>query len=190
MQQSKGYRYLLTMIDRFTRWPEAIPLKDITTDTVIDAFFSGWVARFGAPETITSDRGSQFESRLFDAMTKLIGSNRIRTTAYHPSSNGMIERWHSTFKAAVMCHNAPTWIDALPTVLLGLRTSFKEDIKATAAELVFGTTLRLPGEFFIDDEFSPDPHIFVEKLRQQMRQVRPSPSAHHSQRRAFKHKTL
>lgn len=190
MPPSKGYRYLLTMIDRFTRWPEAVPLKDIAANTVVDAFFSSWVSRFGAPASITSDRGSQFESVLFDALSKLIGSARIRTTAYHPASNGMIERWHRSFKAAVMCQEASDWIEVLPTVLLGLRTSFKEDIKTSAAELVYGTTLRLPGEFFIDEEMSPDPQVFVEKFREQMRRVRSAPSAHHSKRKVFAHKTL
>lgn len=182
----KGYRYLMTMIDRFTRWPEAVPLQDITANTIIDAFYAGWVSRFGAPATITSDQGSQFESQLFDALNKLIGSSRIRSTAYHPASNGMIERWHTSFKAAVMCQEAFDWFE----VLLGLRTSFKEDIEATAAELVYGTSLRLPGEFFIDEEMQPEPQIFNEKFREQMRQVRSTPSAHNSKHKAFAHKTL
>ena len=59
-----GFRYLLTCVDRFTHWPEAIPLVDIRTETVTDAFFSGWIARFGTPATITTDRGGQFESKL------------------------------------------------------------------------------------------------------------------------------
>ena len=58
------FRYLLTCVDRFTRWPEAIPLVDIRAETVADAFFSGWIACFGTPATITTDTGAQFESKL------------------------------------------------------------------------------------------------------------------------------
>ena len=61
----KEFSYLLTVIDRFTRWPEAFPLPNITTATVAQAFVSGWVARFGVPSTITTDRGQQFESFLW-----------------------------------------------------------------------------------------------------------------------------
>ena len=187
---SRNCRYCLTMIDRYTRWPEAEPIPNIEADTVVDAFYRTWVARFGAPGVITTDRGSQFESKLFEAMTNLLGSKRVRTTAYHPASNGMIERWHRSLKAAIKCHALTEWTDVLPTVLLGLRTSFKDDIKATTAEMVYGTTLRLPGEFFVDEEPSVDPMMFLEKHRARMREVRSAPAAHHCRRKAFAHKTL
>ena len=73
----KGYSYLLTCVDRFTRWPEAFPLPDITTSTVASAFISGWITRFGVPSTITTDRGAQFESNLWTQLMRLLGSNRI-----------------------------------------------------------------------------------------------------------------
>lgn len=102
----------------------------------------------------------------------------------------MIERFHRSLKAVIRSHADVNWIKILPTVLLGLRASLKEDIKTSAAELVYGTPLRLSAEFFTDEDPSPDPQIFVEHLRQHMHKVRASPSAHHIKSKAFALKVL
>lgn len=185
-----GYKYCLTLIDRFSRWPEAIPLRDISAKTVSKAFYNDWIARFGAPRILTTDQGTQFESQLFTSLLSLTGCKRIRTTAYHPSSNGLVERWHRSLKAALMCHNTPNWADVLSTVLLGLRTHVRLDTGASPAEFVYGTTLRVPGEFFIQEDFTPDPQIFIEDFRQHMRQVKPVPTTHHIKKRPFQFKDL
>ena len=146
---SKGYTHLLTAVDRFTRWPEAIPLTDTSTETVAHGFLLGWVACFGVPASITSDRGGKFESDVWHRLMKLLGTHHICTTAYHPCANGLVERLHRQLKAALMAHSPQShWIDTLPLVLLGIHSALKEDIACTSAELVYGTTLRLPGEFF------------------------------------------
>ena len=177
-----NFRYCLTMIDRFSRWPEVVPIKDINADTIATGFYATWIARFGAPSTITTDRGTQFESYVFNALVKLVGCRHIRTTAYHPASNGMTERWHRSLKAAIRCHENKNWLEVLPTVMLGLRNSYKDDIKATAAEMIYGTPLRLPGEFFIDTE----PGKFtIDRFRRYMQTIRPTPTRHHSRRSYF-----
>lgn len=143
-----GHRYLLTMIDRATKWPEAYPLTEITAERVAETLYSGWISRFGPPITITTDQGRQFESDLFNRLMHRMGIERGRTSAYHPQANGMIERWHRSLKTALTARlSTSTWTRELPTVLLGLRTAVKEDIGKSTAELLYGQTLRLPGEF-------------------------------------------
>ncbi|CAI2729547.1 unnamed protein product [Schistosoma spindalis] len=87
---SHGYDHILTCIDRFTRWPEAIPITSITAETVAHRFVERWIALYGCPSTVTTDRGQQFESALFSSLTRLLGAERIRTTTYHPASNGLV----------------------------------------------------------------------------------------------------
>ncbi|GFU24768.1 hypothetical protein TNCV_793911 [Trichonephila clavipes] len=190
LPQSNGYTYCLTMIDRFSKWPEAQPLKDITAETVAEDFFSSWVSRFGTPAILTTDRGRQFESSLFKALSKLLGVQKCRTTGYHPQANGMIEELHHPLKSAIKCHATERWTEVLPIILLGLRASLKEDILCTPAELVFGTTIRLPGEMF--DSSKPDDDVvnFVSKLKSHMQSLHPKPPKHHGKRPVFIHPGL
>jgi len=79
------------------------------------------VSRFGVPLYLVTDRGRQFESELFDKLSSIIGFHRLRTTAYHPQSNGIIERVHRTIKTALKARGGE-WLQNLPAVLLGLRS--------------------------------------------------------------------
>ena len=165
---SQGCTYLLTCINRFTRWPEALPIQDSTADTVAQAFVSGWISRFGVPSTITTDRGQQFESSLWKHLMRLLGTQRIQTTAYHPIANGLVERFHQQLKGAIKCLSDTThWTKALPLILLGIRTTFKQDCRCTAAQLVNGTTLRLPGDYFTSTPTSSqlEPHSYATQLK-------------------------
>lgn len=193
---SKGNVYILTCIDRFTRWIEAFPMPDQTAETVAQHFFAGWIARFGTPTILTTDQGRNFESSLFRSVSKILGIDVRHTTGYHPQANGIIERCHRTIKAALMCRLGTArenWITELPIVLLGLRCAFKPDINASSAELVYGTNLRLPGEFFEKTSNnlninSSEPYIL--KLHQIFENLRSSETSWHASTKIFSHKAL
>nr|VZH96017.1 unnamed protein product [Spirometra erinaceieuropaei] len=141
-------------------------------------FLEHWISHYGVPSTITTDRGQQFESRLFNSLTNLLGCSRIRTTAYHPSSNGLVERFHRQLKASLRAHDNPShWSEHLPLVMLGIRTALKPELECSAAELVYGTTLRIPGDFFGHSQSSGDldPSDYVQRLRQAMTHLRATP---------------
>lgn len=157
-----------------------MPIPDMTADTVARAFIYHWVARFGVPSTVTSDRGTQFESVLFASITRLLGTSRIRTTAYHPISNGMVERFHRQLKTSLTATESHGWVEALPFVLLGIRTALKADIGCCSAELVYGTTLRLPGEFVADSkdtnlQANTDYSLRLRDIMSKLRAVPPRP---------------
>ena len=138
---------------------------DATAESCAQALLTGWISRFGVPVTITSDQGRQFESGLWSELMKLLGIQRHRTTAYHPQANGLVERFHRHFKEGLKARMAGNnWVNELPIVLLGIRTTLKEDLSCSSADLVYGTTLRLPGDFFTAPTIM-DPTSFVSQLR-------------------------
>jgi transposase InsO family protein len=105
---------VLTIIDRATRWPEVLPLQNMTARECADVFITGWVARYGVPQTVTTDRGTQFTSELWKSMCKTLGVHHVTTTAYHPQSNGMIERFHRQMKEGLRARECGTaWIEHL-----------------------------------------------------------------------------
>jgi transposase InsO family protein len=113
-----------------------------------DALISSWVSSFGVPAIITSDRGAQFTSGIWDALCSKLGVKHSTTLAYHPQSNGLVERAHRQLKEALESRLAgATWSYHLPWVLLGLRAAPKDDSNISSAELVYGVPLVLPGEF-------------------------------------------
>ena len=92
-----GYRFVLTAVCMATRWPEAIPLKSITARAVAEGMVNIF-SRTAIPLQILSDQGTQFLSSLVKDLCKLLGIQRLKTTAYHPQTNGTVERMHSTLE--------------------------------------------------------------------------------------------
>jgi hypothetical protein len=128
------------------RSPEAIPSPVIAVDTLAFTLSTGWISCFCCPQTITSDQGRQFESQLFHSLAKLCVIQLSLSTAHHLSANGLAGRFHWMLKVVIMCHEDKQWTEALPLVLLGIRTLFKADLQASVAELVYGEPLRIPVE--------------------------------------------
>ena len=121
LPSSEDCNYLLTIVDRFTRWPEAIPLPNAEAVTCAKALLRTWITRFGVPNTIISDQGRQFTSSLWRELNMVLGVKPQTTTAYHPQANGMVERFHRSL-------DGPRWMDELPIVMLGIRTTWKETL--------------------------------------------------------------
>ena len=113
LPSSQNCSYILTMIDRTTRWPEAVPLSSISTETCVKAFISTWISRFGIPATLTSVRGAQFISSFWAGVCRVLGNSA--------SQNGMFEHFHLSLKSSLRARAADyDWVSHLPLVLLGL----------------------------------------------------------------------
>ena len=156
---------------------------DVTAETVSRALLSGWICRFGCPQTITTDLEGQFDSQVFHCLAKLCGIHLCRMSPHHPAANGLVERLHRTLKAANICHADEQWTEALPLVLLGIRTAYKDDLHLSAAELVYG-------ELLAPSAPTIEPSAFIQQLRRSMDQLRSNPTARHSYPATFNNKDL
>jgi hypothetical protein len=159
---SEGATYVFTVIDRNTRWFEALPLNDISAKSCAVVLIQGWIVRYGVPAVITSDWGSQFTSALWDSLCTILGIKHMQTTAYHPQANGLVEQFHRQLKDARRARLAvPTWTAHLPWVLLGLRAAPREEDNISPAQAVFGTPIVLPGQVLDANANVNEPEFFI-----------------------------
>ena len=93
----KGHRYVLTLVDYATRYPEAVPLKNINTETGAEALLD-LHSRVGIPEEVLSDLGTQFVSECMQEVSRLLSIRRLTTTPYHTICNGLTEKFNDTLK--------------------------------------------------------------------------------------------
>lgn len=191
LPESGGFKNLFTIVDRYTRWTEAIPMKEATAPACARALLSGWISRFGVCDNMTSDRGRQFTSEVWAALSSVLGTEHKRTTSYHPQANGMVERFHRQMKASLKARlNTERWIDELPVVMLGIRAAPKEDIGCSPAELVYGTNIQVPGEFFERPRVNLPHSEFLKQLQDVMKTIRAQPPIHHGRQRTQVPRTL
>ena len=124
LPSSRGFTHLFTIVERTSRWPEAVPMSSTSAEDCARALISCWISRFGVPAKITSDRGAQFTSSLWAVLCSLLNISRSKTTSFHPQSNGLVERFHRSLKTSLRARLAGfDWFDHLPLVMLGLWTT-------------------------------------------------------------------
>ena len=159
-----GKQYLLTIIDRYTRYPVVIPVSGPTSQSLIKNFELHWLSHFGAPQFAVSDRGAAFTSAAWREMLDRWSIKQKLTSACHPQANGMIERLHKTLKSAIMAREERSWEDSLPPVLLALRNSVKEDLQVTPSQLVYADNMVIPGQIHVTDSPPVSPATLAHAL--------------------------
>ncbi|GBN08274.1 hypothetical protein AVEN_12398-1 [Araneus ventricosus] len=163
-------------------------MSDMEAETVARAFVNTRVSQFGTPQRLTCDRGGQFESGLFETLFKFLGVHLTLTASYTPQWNGTVERLHRPLKQALTCHQAD-WLDALPLILLGIRTVLHEGLNASAAELVYGSRLRLPGQLYEEKQIDQCSD-YMARLQRLFRTVSPTLPPHQGPQRIYIPKDL
>ena len=98
---AQGHQYILVMSDHFTKWVEAVPLANQNTETLARAFVENVVARHGVPVKLLTDQGSNLESELIKEVFRILDVHKLRTSAYHPQTDGQVERFNRTLKTII-----------------------------------------------------------------------------------------
>lgn len=139
-------RYILTIVDCATRYPEAVALPNIETTTVAEALVQVF-SRVGVPLEILSDQGAQFTSSLMKEIGRLLSIRQLTTTPYHPSCNGLVERFNGSLKQMLrkVCASRPSdWDRYLAPVLFAYREAPQASTGFSPFELLYGRTVRGP----------------------------------------------
>lgn len=146
-QTINGYQYLLTFQDDLTRFVDAIPLENQEADTVARAYTTNIILKYGTPLSILTDRGSNFQSDLMKRVCKLLRIRKIQTSAYHPESNGALERSHKTLKEYLRNYvnkNLNDWDNHIPFAIFMYNTTPHTSTKYSPFELMFGFKANIP----------------------------------------------
>ena len=159
---SRGNRFILTVVDYATRYPEAVALRRIDTQTVAEALVDIY-SRVGIPREVLTDRGSQFTSDLMREVSRLLSIRQMTTTPYHPACNGLVERFNGTLKSMLrkMCEEQPKdWDRYINPLLFAYREAVQESTGFSPFELLFGRVVRGPlgilRELWTGDVVEPD----------------------------------
>ncbi|XP_076876436.1 uncharacterized protein LOC143525877 [Brachyhypopomus gauderio] len=154
-----GYTYLLTIMCTATRYPEAIPLRSLKTPAIVRALIK-FFTTFGLPKVVQSDQGSNFMSAVFRRAMKQLHIQHNTSSAYHPESQGAIERFHQTLKSMLRIYclsHDKDWDEGLPFLLFAVRTTPQESLGFSSAELIFGHALRGPLKILQEEMLSDTP---------------------------------
>jgi hypothetical protein len=142
-----GSEYLLTVMCASTRFPEAIPLRNIKAKTIVKALVK-FFTFVGLPKSVQSDQGSNFMSGIFQQVMHELGIKQYRSSAYDPESQGALERFHQTLKNMIRSYCFDTcskdWDEGIHLLLFAVRESVQESLGFSPFELVFGHSVRGP----------------------------------------------
>ena len=139
-------QYLLVIEDYYSKWIEAFPLQRTVAPSVAQCVLNGWISRFGCPYSILSDQGPEFESKLFKSLNNMLQTKKLRTTTYHPRTDGMVERSNRTIINVLSkyAEGEADWDLKIPLVLFALRTSEHATTGFSPFALTYGREARLP----------------------------------------------
>jgi len=141
-----GNKYVLVVVDHFTKWVELFAMESQTAEEVAKRLMLVFY-RFGIPETILSDQGTNFQSILLAELYELLDVHKVRTSPYHPQTDGITERFNRTLQGMFSCYvqeNQKDWDTFLPTLAFAYNTAVHSTTRMTPFELTYGRRPKVP----------------------------------------------
>ncbi|CAF1595174.1 unnamed protein product [Rotaria magnacalcarata] len=161
-------QYVMILTDYFTRHVTTVALPNCTAETIAQSLFNDFFCKYGVPSVILSDRGTHFHNRLMENIQKLIGYNHIYSTAYHPQTNGVVERFNATFIpqiAKLQNAQANNWDEYLQAVVFAYNSGIHKVTQFSPYQLLFGRSPRLPIHAPSAHYTFTKPHDYFEQLK-------------------------
>jgi hypothetical protein len=155
--------YLLVITEYLTKWVEAFPIPNDESITIAKILVNEIFSRYGAPKRLLSDRGTNFLSGLIADICTIMGIERRFTTAYHPQTDGLTERFNHTIASMIskyVSNDQNDWDEFIPFVLSAYRNSPQESTGEKPSYLMFGRDVRLPMDVSLD----PQPSTKIDPL--------------------------
>lgn len=154
-----GHVYLLTIMCAATRYPEAVPLRNIKSRAIIRALVK-FCTTFGLPKYIQSDQGSNFMSALFRKVLEQLNVQHHVSSPYYLESQGALKKFHQSLKSMLRTYclgHKADWDEGVPLVLFAIREVVQESLGFSPAELVFGHSDRGPLKVLQEKTSFPKP---------------------------------
>lgn len=168
-ESRQGNKYMLVMVDAFSRWAHVTALKEASAETLSTVLWQ-FIATYGMPEGIHSDRGKNFTANVLQKVMELWGIKKSTSVAYFPQSNGLVERVNRTIQdilaKTLTEDNAAAWDTRIPAAVFAYNTIPHVKTEVTPHELFFGRLPKWPPAFInsnppaMDDRFSTIRRIF------------------------------
>ena len=178
VQSDAGNRYVLMMVDQFTKWVECIPLPDQTAAQLAEVALHNFFCRLGLPLQIHTDQGRNFTGRVFSDLCARLQVAKTRTTPYHPNANGQVERYNRTLLQAIRCllpERQSSWDVHLPLVGMALRAGVNHTTGFSPNLMILGREVLSPLELVTgvgaENLHEQEPAQYVRELLQRMKSV-------------------
>ncbi|GFV95857.1 retrovirus-related Pol polyprotein from transposon 412 [Trichonephila clavipes] len=175
-RSSDGNNNILVVMDYITKWPESYTISDQEALTVAEVLVQHWISRFGVSLQLHSDQGRNFYSAVCKRLYEILAIDKTRTTALHPQSDGMVERFNRTILNSLSLlgsSNLQDWDKKLPFFLLAYRNAVHETTGYSPSQMLLGRVLHLPSDLLF--RRPPDaplvPEEYIEKLQARLEEI-------------------